>query len=304
MWRKLVALVLLAGVLAAPSAWADDRLEVVASLSTFADLVEQVGGERVKVISVASPKFNEHFIEPRPSDVLKLKRADLFVHGGLDLEAWRDPLVNAAGNPAVRPGGARELNLSHGVMLLEKPEGNVSRAGGDIHLFGNPHYWHSPHNALVMAAAIAAKLSDMDPQNAAAYRQRAESFRDALQSRIDTWQQTNAIQGQAVVAYHNQWPYLTEFLGLRTVAFLEPKPGIPPTPRHLVQVQQAIDEQDVQAILRATYDSERPVRHLTESTSAVEVVLCQGVDAKKVCGDYITMMDYNIDQLNLALQYE
>jgi len=161
------------GVSAAP-------LKVVTTLSTFADLVKNIGGEHVEVSYVASPKFNPHFIEPKPSDVLKVKRADLFVHAGLDLELWRWPLVEAAGNREVMPGGSRELDLSRGVILLEVPDRSLSRSEGDIHLYGNPHYWLDPNNAKTMAESISKKLSEIDPVHASEFEKNLENFDDIL----------------------------------------------------------------------------------------------------------------------------
>ncbi|MCB0336157.1 MAG: zinc ABC transporter substrate-binding protein, partial [Bdellovibrionales bacterium] len=124
------------------------KLTIVTTISTFADIAASVGGEYVETSSIASPRFNTHFIEPKPTDVLRLKRADLFIHGGLDLEMWRDPLVNASGRPDFRVGGERQLDVSSSVTLLDLPSGPLSRASGDIHLYGNPHYWQDPKNGL------------------------------------------------------------------------------------------------------------------------------------------------------------
>ena len=169
-----------------------ERLRVVATLTTFADLAKAVGGDLVDVSAIASPKFNAHFIEPKPSDVLKVKRADVFIHAGLDLELWRFPLVDAAGNRDVMPGGANELDLSHGIALLEVPIRAVSRLEGDIHLYGNPHYWLDPENAKTMARAIGEKLSAMDPEHQAAYQRNAQAFLARLNAKIPEWRARNA----------------------------------------------------------------------------------------------------------------
>ncbi|MBN4046891.1 metal ABC transporter substrate-binding protein, partial [bacterium AH-315-P07] len=148
--KKPIALSLLSIVLCATASAAP--LKVVATLSTFGDLVKQIGGEHVSVSVIAPPTFNPHFIEPKPSDVLRVKKADLYVYSGLDLEVWSDPLLIAAANPKVRAGGAGHLKLSNGVRLLEVPRANVTRAEGDIHAYGNPHFWLAPDNVAQMAA--------------------------------------------------------------------------------------------------------------------------------------------------------
>jgi zinc/manganese transport system substrate-binding protein len=284
------------------SAAAGKPLWVVATLSTFGDLVRTVGGDHVDVAVIASPKFNPHFIEPKPSDVLKMRRADLLVHAGLDLEAWRGPLLDAAGNVKVGPGQPGELDLSQGIALLEVPQGAVSRAQGDIHLYGNPHYWLNPDNALIMAMAIAAKLSDLDPANAQDYAVRMQAWTQQLSQRIEAWrQQARALQGKEVVAYHNEWPYLLHFLGLKGEEFLEPKPGIPPTPKQLAFLQQYMTERRITAIIQPSYVPTQAGEALAKRTGATLLTLCQGVGELPTCSDTLQMLDYDITQLSQAL---
>lgn len=286
-------------------AWAEKPLQVVATLSTFADLVKQIGGDRVEVSSVASPRFNPHFIEPKPSDVLKVKRADLFVHAGLDLELWRWPLVDAAGNTGIRPGGARELDLSRGIHLLEVPDRPVSRAEGDIHLYGNPHYWLDPRNGEAMAKTIAEKLCQIDPAHAGHYQQRLKEWTARLDQEIQRWRDAStAIRGKEFVAYHNEWIYLTEFLRVKVELFLEPKPGIPPTPKQLLLVEQRVREREIPAILQAGYAPAWASDHLARRTGVRVVKLCQNVGERPGCSDYSAMIDHNIREILQAVQGE
>ncbi|MBN1587080.1 MAG: zinc ABC transporter substrate-binding protein [Candidatus Omnitrophica bacterium] len=273
-------------------------LRVVATLSTFADLAQTVGGEHVKVSYIASPKFNPHFIEPRPSDVLKVKKAGLFIHAGLDLEMWRWPLVDAAGNGAVRPGGERELDLSRGISLIEIPTSAVSRSQGDIHIYGNPHYWVAPANAGIMAQTIADKLTEIDPANEADYQAAASAFVQKLNAAIVRWRQEIApLQGKEAVAYHNEWPYLTNFAGLRVDYFLEPKPGIPPTPKHVQFLENYMRQKGIHVILQSNSSPNAASRKLAEATGARLVTLCHNVGGLPGCDDYFAMMDYNLNQL-------
>ena len=281
---------------------ADRPLRVVATLSTFADLAKTVGGERVEVSTIASPRFNPHFIEPKPSDVLKVKRAELFIHAGLDLELWRWPLLDAAGNRDVMTGGPRELDLSRGIALLEVPDRAVSRAEGDIHLYGNPHYWLSPENAAVMARAICDKLCELDPQRRDPYHQRLDAFLSRLHERMASWRAEMAsYQGEELIGYHNEWPYLIQFTGLRMEHFLEPKPGIPPTPKHVEFIERYIRDHRVPAIVQATYFPKGTAEAVAKRSGSSVLLLCQGVGELPACSDYLTMLDYNVQQLAAAL---
>lgn len=278
-------------------------MRVVATLSTFADLVKQVGGDRVEVLNIASPRFNPHFIEPRPSDVLKVKKAALFVHAGLDLEVWRGPLLDAAGNPRVFPGQPGELDLSRGVSLMEVPDKPVTRLMGDIHLFGNPHYWLDPANARIMAQSVCDKLCAMDPPHCDAYRQRLQQFLGRLNQKSGEWKSALApYQGRELVGYHNEWPYLMRFAGLTMVQFLEPKPGVPPGPKHLGFLEEHMKQRKIRAIAQATFYPRGPAEALARRTGAKVVILGQNVGEIPGMGDYFSWMDYNVRQLVKALE--
>ena len=284
-------------------AGAAQPLRVVTTLSVFADLVKQVGGEEVQVSYVASPRFNPHFIEPKPSDVLKVKKADLFVHAGLDLEAWRGPLLDAAGNPKLFPGSTGELDLSRGISLLEVPDRPLSRLMGDIHIYGNPHYWLDPENAKIMAQAIAAKLSEMDPARAVAYQKRLSDFLSRLDQKISQWKQTAAsIRGKEAIAYHNEWPYLAEFLGIKIDQFLEPKPGIPPNPKHLGFLEEYIKSHNIKMIVQPTYFPSASSEVLAKRTGAKVVTLCQNLGELPQAKDYLSFIEYDVRQIVQALE--
>ena len=279
------------------------RLRVVTTLSTYADLAKTIGGAQVEVSAVASPKFNPHFIEPRPSDVLRVKRAELFIHSGLDLEAWRGPLLDAAANPAIMPGGTAELDLSQGIALLEVPNHPVSRSEGDIHLYGNPHYWTSPENGKVIAQQIADKLSAMQPEAAADFRKNLQAFLDRLNQKESEWRALIApYKGQEVVGYHNEWPYFMEFLGLEMKEYLEPRPGIPPTPKHVEFIEAYIKSKQIRAIIQPTYFPGRTTDAIAQRTGARGATICQSVQELPACTDYVATLDYNVHQLVAALK--
>ncbi len=293
----MVAVMMLAGGVGAAQ-----PLRVVATLSVFADLVKQVGGDDVQVSYVASPRFNPHFIEPKPSDVLKVKQADLLVDAGLDLEAWRGPLLDAASNPNLFPGSHGELDLSVGIPLLEVPDRPLSRLMGDMHIYGNPHYWLHPENAKIMARAIAAKLAEMDPARAAAYQQRLSDFLGRLDQHIAQWQQAAAsIHGKEAVAYHNEWPYLAEFLGIRIDHFLEPKPGIPPGPQSLGTLEAYMKAHGIRVIVQPTYVPRAAAEALAKRTGATVVILAQNLGELPRTKDYLSFVDYDVQQLVQAM---
>lgn len=245
-----------------------ERLNVVATLSTFGDVTSAIGGEAVEVSSIASPKFNPHFIEPKPSDVLRVKRARLLVHAGLDLELWRWPLLDAAGNRALFPGQPGDVDLSQGIPLLEVPTRPVSRAEGDIHLYGNPHYWLDPENVRRMAQAICDKLCALDPAQTDAYHGNLRAFLQRLDARVAEWRtQLAPFHGQELVGYHNEWIYLMDFGGLTMTQFLEPKPGIPPTPKQLEFIEGYVRERRIHAVVQATYQPREAGESLAKRTA-------------------------------------
>ena len=298
MGAAMLAVMVLAG-----GARAAQPLRVVTTLSVYADLVRQVGGEDVQVSYVASPRFNAHFIECKPSDVLKVKKADLLVHSGLDLEAWRAPLLDAAGNPNLFQGGKGELDLSTGIPLLEVPDKPLSRLMGDIHIYGNPHYWLGPENAKIMAKEIAAKLSELDPAHETAYQRRLSEFSNRLEGKIAEWKQAAApIRGKEVIAYHNEWPYLAEFLGIKIEQFLESKPGIPPSPKQLGFLEEYIKSHGIKAIVQPTYFSRASSEALAKRTGAKVVVLCQNLGELPGTDDYFSFIEYDVRQLVSALE--
>lgn len=297
-------LLLLISTLISIQTHAQEPLRVVTTLSTFADLARQIGKEHVKVESIASPRFNPHFIEPKPTDVLKVKRADLFVHAGLDIELWRYPLVDAAGNIEARSGGSKELDLSEGISLLGIPD-SISRSKGDIHMYGNPHYWTSPINGEIMANLIAKKLIEIDPTNAQDYRLNLQKFLGEAEARASEWKQiAKKTQGQELIAYHDEWPYLMAYLGIKNQEFLEPKPGIPPSPGHLERLEKYIKEKQIKAIVQATFYSTEAANSLAQRTGVRVVKLCQSVGELPECDNYLNFVGYNISQLNLVLQSE
>lgn len=280
------------------SAFAESPLKVVTTLSSYADIAKSIGGELVDVKYVASPKFNPHFIEPRPSDVLRVKNSDLFIHSGLDLEAWRGPLLDAAARADIRQSGERQLDLSLGIKILEVPDHVVSRAEGDIHIFGNPHYWLDPENGKIIANEIASKLAMIDAQHRDEYEKNLATFTNTLDKKIEEWKrELLPYQESEVIGYHNEWLYLMSFSGLSMKYFLEPKPGIPPTPQQAEFIKKYIKEHKIREIVQATFNPSDAGEMVAKETNSKLLVLCQNVGELPQASDYISMIDYNISQI-------
>jgi ABC-type Zn uptake system ZnuABC Zn-binding protein ZnuA len=261
-------------LVAAPlPAHAGGQIKAVATVSIFGEILRHVGGDHVDVKVLQPPTRNVHFYEPRPSDILKLSRADVFAHAGLDLELWRPTLVEAARNRNVFPGGPGEIDCAKGIGLLEVPIGPITRAEGDMHIYGNPHYWLDPANLGIIAATVAEGLSRVDPAHAADYEGNRTAFQDRLKGAVARWKAAlSATAGRDLAAYHNSWPYFARAFDLRIETFLEPKPNIPPSGSHLQKVVAKVRERNIRAILFSPYQH-RPYADQVASQTGAEVVL-------------------------------
>jgi len=243
--------IVIAALMVMPVA-ASAKLKVVTSLPGLASLVREVGGDRVEVESLAAPNQDPHFVDGRPSFISKLNRADLLVYTGLELEAgWLPPVVTNARNGKIQPGQPGNLDASRFVVpLLGVPSGQVDRRMGDVHPGGNPHFLLSPKYGLMVAHAIAERMTELDPPNAAAYRAGDERFRKDLEARMAGWEASlSKYRGQPIVGYHESTIYLTEWLGLKPAGYLEAIPGITPSPSHLAQLILTMKSQGMKVII-------------------------------------------------------
>lgn len=286
-------------LISAHSASASERLRIAATTPSIASLAAEVAGRDADVYSVAAANRNLHFITPTPKDVLKVKKADVFIHGGLDLEVWRGPLLDAVGRQDFI-SGARAIDVSRSIALVDVPE-DVSRAHGDIHLHGNPHYWTDPANAKVMIDTMAEGLSVFYPEKAPEFRRNADLYKTRLDAKMSEWQNRMApFRGRAVIAYHDSWPYFLGRFGLSSAGFLEPKPGIPPTPRHFEELVQLMRKENIRVIIRETYHEKKTPEKLARETGAVVAVLQQ--DRSFDEGGYEASVERNVAALEAAFQ--
>jgi zinc/manganese transport system substrate-binding protein len=299
--RTLAAAAILALGTPAP---ARATLNVVTSTEDLADLTRQVGGDRVAVSSLARGYQDPHFVEAKPSFILKLAKADLLVVVGRDLElGWIPPLVDQSRNARIRPGADGYLDASLSARILDIPTGPVTRAMGDVHPLGNPHYWLDPGNGRRIAKAIADRLARLDPGSASAFGARYADFDRRLAEAEKRWDAMMApYKGLKVVTYHKSWPNFAERFSLDVIGYVEPRPGIPPSPRHTIQLMAEMKRQDVRILLVEPYFDLKTPNSIGRETGARVVVMPPSVGGEKAIGDYVSLFDYDLGLLVAAIK--
>ena len=296
--RRLLSLLLL--LLPLP---AHAELRALTCEPAWAALVREIGGERVHVDSATTPMQDPHYIQARPSLISKVRRADLLVCSGADLEVgWLPVLLRQAGNARVQPGQPGFLEVAKVVPMLEVPT-QIDRALGDIHPYGNPHTETDPHNIARVAAVLRDRLVQLDPPGAQSYRSRAADFERRWSQAISTWEERAApLRGMPIVTHHVGWVYLEHWLGLVDVAHLEPKPGIPPSASSLAELLGRLEQSPPQAIVRMAYEPERPSEWLAERIGAPALVLPHAPGATDSARDLFAVFDEILRKLLEARQ--
>jgi len=296
----ILALVVTLGLATSPASAA---IKVVTSLQDFASIADSVGGKRVETFALARGYQDPHFVEPKPSFVLKLSKADLLIVAGLELEVgYLPPLIDQSRNDKIRPGAAGYLDASNGCDILEKPTGTITRAMGDVHPFGNPHYWLDPDNGRVIARAIAAKLTELDPSGAAEYKANLAAFDAKLSEGEKRWDaQLGPYAGTALVTYHNSWPNFLKRFKLTAAGYIEPKPGIPPSPSHTVELINMMIEKKIPVILMEPYFDQKTPKSVSDKTGATLITFIPSVGGVPEIKDYFGLFDYDVKLLADAL---
>jgi zinc/manganese transport system substrate-binding protein len=297
---KRILVVLAALSLAAP---AFGTVKIVTSVQDFASIADAVGGKRVETFALAKGYQDPHFVDPKPSFVLKLSKADLLIVAGLELEiGYLPPLIDQSRNDKIRPGAAGYLDASNGCDILERPTGTVTRAMGDVHPFGNPHYWLDPDNGRVIARAIAAKLTELDPAGAADYKANLAAFEAKLTEGEKRWDvELGPYAGTQVVTYHNSWPNFLKRFKLVAAGYIEPKPGIPPSPSHTVELIDMMKAKKIPVILMEPYFDRKTPDQIAEKTGAKLLVFIPSVGGVPEIKDYFGLFDYDVKMLADAL---
>jgi zinc/manganese transport system substrate-binding protein len=300
-----VLVVVMAASCLATAAHAQGTLRVVTSTEDLASITREVGGDHVDVTALARGYQDPHFVDPKPSFILAVNRANLYIAVGRDLElGWLPPLITSSRNAKVQPGASGYLDVSRNVRILEIPTGQITRAMGDVHPLGNPHYWLDPGNGRLIAAAVRDKLTELSPADAGSFAQRYDDFDRRLSAAEQRWDSVMApYEGTELVTYHRSWPNFMARFGLEVVGYVEPKPGIPPSPRHTLQLIEEMKRDGVALIVVEPYfNLKTPEAIVNQVTGGRVLVLAPSVGGVKEVTDYIELFDYNVDLLAGALR--
>jgi zinc/manganese transport system substrate-binding protein len=285
-------------------AGAGAAVKVIATTPDLAALVTEIGGDKVSVEALARGYQDPHFVEAKPSFVVKLYSADLLVVVGRDLEsAWLPALITQSRNAKLQPGGAAYFDASQTVRILDMPTGAITRAMGDVHPMGNPHYWLDPANGRRIAKALEARLAQMSAGDAGYFAQRYADFDRRLAEAEKRWKAALApYNGTKVITYHRSWTNFAEAFGLNVVGYVEPKPGIPPSPAHTLTLINEMKSQGIKMILVEPYFDLKTPNAIARDTGAKVLVLPPSVGGVKEAADYIRLFDYNVNLLVAALK--
>jgi zinc/manganese transport system substrate-binding protein len=279
------------------------NIKVVTTTTDLKSITELVGGNKVSVSSIATGYQNPHFVDPKPSYIIGLSNADMFVTVGLDLEiGWSPQLLASSRNTKIQKGAPGYVDASAGIGLLQVPA-SANRAEGDIHIYGNPHYWLDPLNGKVIARNIANGLERVDPSNKSSYEANLQAFYKKIDDKMREWQsKMAAFKGTKIIAYHNEWVYFETRFGLNIVDFMEPKPGIPPSPSQLVKVIKEIKANNIKVIISSPYFTTSSSDVVAKQTGVKELTLATSVGAFESVKNYFDLFDYDISQLTATFK--
>ena len=284
-------------------AHAGKKLKVVATLEFLADWARQIGQEHVDVEFIHDSRLDVHYFQPRPAHVLMCTRADMVIIAGLDLDVWMQALLDASRNRKLQYGREGYVDASFGITnVLQKPIGRVDMAMGDVHPFGNPHYFHSIDNVGIVLENIVIGLSKNDPDNADAYRMNKEVYWQEVQTTFKKLKELmKPFRGTKIITYHQSWEYFAEEFGLEILDYVEPKPGLPATPKHTKDLIELINQHQVKIILKEPYYPKRPIKRLMKKTGVKVVELVNYPGGRKNAHTYLQNLEANINDLVQAL---
>jgi len=301
--KKILGIIVLM-LMFLPCSYAQEKINILTTTSDLKSIAEFIGGDKVKVDSLAKGCQDPHFVEAKPSFMIKAKNADLFIRVGLELEiGYEELIIDGSRNSKIRLGQPGHLDASEGVLLLEVPSAvKIDRSMGDVHPMGNPHYWLDPLNAKIIASNIANRLGEIAPQNKDYFRENLAEFSRKIDKKMIEWQEKlNPFKGQEIAIYHRSWPYFVNRFGLGIACELEPKPGIPPSPGHLKEVINIIKQKNIKVVLMEVFYDEKPARFVSEQTGVKVVIVPNSVGGTKEAQDYFSLMDTIVDRLAQGL---
>ena len=279
------------------------KINVVTTTTDLKSITELIGSDKVEVFSIATGFQNPHFVDPKPSYIIKLSKADLFVTVGLDLETgWSPQLLSSSRNPKIQKGSGGYVDASVGVTLMQVPS-VINRGEGDIHIYGNPHYWLDPLNGKQIARNICDGLEKISPENKDFFEANLKAFNTKIDLKLNEWNtKMSSYKGSKIIAYHNEWCYFEKRFALVIVDFLEPKPGIPPTPTQLVKIISEVKSNNIKVIISSPYFTASSSEVVSGQTGAKAIILGTSVGAFDTIKDYFDLFDYDIDKLIQGLK--
>ncbi len=334
-------LLLLALAIISLNLHARNKLLVVTTLSTYADIAKQIGKDKIEVHYIVKGNEDAHFVRPKPSYAVLLNKADVFVSTGLDLELWVPSIVDLSKNGKIRSGQPGFVAAYDGIELLDKPT-NLSRSEGGLHIYGNPHITTSPLNFKIIAENITIGLEKNDPENSAFYRENLKEFKrkidiatfgerlvklmggklltklavsgnliDFLQNKefkgkklitlLGGWLEKGMVfRNKKIVAYHKNWEYFIQLFGINIIGYVEPKPGIPPSPKHVESLIQDMRKNNVKVVLAANYFDENKVRNICDRVGAIPVIVPMYVNGAPGTENVFKLVDYWVEHLRSA----
>jgi ABC-type Zn uptake system ZnuABC Zn-binding protein ZnuA len=285
------------------AAFAAEKIRVVATIPDLKALTEEVGGKLVDVESLARGTQNAHELEIRPSLMLKLRRADLLIENGLELDSWADVAVQGANNPNIVRGAPGRIDVSRGIQVLEVPSTRVDRSMGDVHPLGNPHYSLDPGMAPIITQNIVDGLGRFSPDHRAEFEKNRQAFLTRLDEAMARWTRAmEPLKGARVVVYHPQWIYMLHRFGLNQAATLEDRPGIPASPAHVTRVIRQMKEEQIKVLIVEPWNDLKLATRVADEAGAKAVVLASMVGGVKGADSYIAAIDHNVNALVTAMK--
>lgn len=274
------------------------KINIVASTTDLADIAKTIGGERVKVSCISNGKQDHHYVEILPSYMLKVKRADVYLKVGLELDLWADQIIDGSRNSKLTI-----VNCAENIDPLEVPKSKINASMGDIHQMGNPHYWLDPLNGKIIAQNILNALLIIDPDGSENFNNNYNTFIESIDNALAKWNTEFALlKNKQMIFYHNSWPYFNQRFGLKAEQFIEPKPGIMPSPAHLKKLLQIIKSNNIKLIGMETYFSDKAPQFLSQKTDIKIIRLAQSVNALPETDNYLKMIHYNLESILNAFE--